>query len=241
MPKDSAEANHLYLTALLNSRLLDWIYRVRYEAISVRGGYVEYRENLSNLPIYSTHTANFDSDWESAVSKAKEQYQSYVSPSNTSTISDFRWPEQSDVVYDLLAYLAEEMIRLNREKRIEQSRYLAGLVAESHISPDKDGNTGLDALVGKSKLADYPGDYQKQESHLTFDDLADILRKNRSRLGANLNDTALLARLAQEYAASLAVALPLKERLARTDRLIDQIVYRLYGLTEDEIAIVEGR
>ena len=35
--------------------------------------------------------------------------------------------------------------------------------------------------------------------------------------------------------------LPLKERLARTDRLIDQVVYRLYGLTEEEIGVVEGR
>lgn len=26
-----------------------------------------------------------------------------------------------------------------------------------------------------------------------------------------------------------------------TDELIDQIVYRLYGLTEEEITIVEGR
>jgi len=27
----------------------------------------------------------------------------------------------------------------------------------------------------------------------------------------------------------------------RCDRLIDAIVYQLYGLTEDEIAIVEGK
>lgn len=32
----------------------------------------------------------------------------------------------------------------------------------------------------------------------------------------------------------------LTDRLARTDRVIDQIVYRLYGLTPEEIAIVEG-
>jgi len=31
----------------------------------------------------------------------------------------------------------------------------------------------------------------------------------------------------------------LNARLAGTDRLIDQIVYKLYGLTEEEIAIVE--
>jgi hypothetical protein len=30
-------------------------------------------------------------------------------------------------------------------------------------------------------------------------------------------------------------------RIAATDWLIDQIVYQLYGLTEDEIAIVEER
>jgi hypothetical protein len=30
------------------------------------------------------------------------------------------------------------------------------------------------------------------------------------------------------------------ERIAATDGLIDQIVYKLYGLTEEEIRIVEG-
>ena len=44
-------------------------------------------------------------------------------------------PEQSDVIHDLLAYLAEEMIRLNKEKRAEQQRYLDGLVAALHVLP----------------------------------------------------------------------------------------------------------
>ncbi len=35
--------------------------------------------------------------------------------------------------------------------------------------------------------------------------------------------------------------LPLIERIAATDELIDQIVYKLYGLTEEEIGIVEGK
>lgn len=34
---------------------------------------------------------------------------------------------------------------------------------------------------------------------------------------------------------------PIKAKLAATDRLIDRIVYALYGLTEEEIAIVEGK
>jgi hypothetical protein len=38
---------------------------------------------------------------------------------------------------------------------------------------------------------------------------------------------------------SLEKLLPIKQRLALTDKLIDQIVYRLYGLTEEEIRVVE--
>jgi hypothetical protein len=43
-----------------------------------------------------------------------------------------------------------------------------------------------------------------------------------------------------EYEASLAKLLPLKQRLAATDRLIDRVVYRLYGLADEEVAVVEG-
>jgi hypothetical protein len=32
----------------------------------------------------------------------------------------------------------------------------------------------------------------------------------------------------------------LDARIAFTDRLIDQIVYRLYGLTDEEVAVVES-
>ena len=34
---------------------------------------------------------------------------------------------------------------------------------------------------------------------------------------------------------------PLLKDIEATDRLIDRIVYQLYGLTEEEIAVVKGR
>jgi len=34
---------------------------------------------------------------------------------------------------------------------------------------------------------------------------------------------------------------PLKTRIKATDELIDEIVYKLYGLTEEEIRIVKGK
>jgi hypothetical protein len=47
-------------------------------------------------------------------------------------------------------------------------------------------------------------------------------------------DLSELARLDQELSET-------RRKIALTDDLIDQIVYKLYGLTEEEIAIVEGR
>ena len=133
------------------------------------------------------------------------------------------------------------MIRLNKEKRVAQKEFVDWLVTTLRILPDKEGRKGIDVLTGKGKLADYPGDYQKGESPLAFGELLDILQKNKGRLGVSLSDASLVDRIKKTYEESLQRILPLKERLARTDRLIDQVVYRLYGLTEEEIGVVEGR
>ncbi len=45
----------------------------------------------------------------------------------------------------------------------------------------------------------------------------------------------------QEYDESLQRVVPLKERLAKTDALIDAVVNRLYELTEEKIRVVEGK
>lgn len=66
------------------------------------------------------------------------------------------------------------------------------------------------------------------------------LRKNKSRIGRNLTPT-FMQEVRSAYEDSLAELLPIKERLRLTDALIDQIVYRLYNLTEAEIDIVEDK
>jgi hypothetical protein len=133
------------------------------------------------------------------------------------------------------------MIRLNKEKRAAQKEFLDWLVTTLKILPDKDGRKGIDVLTGKGKIADYPGDYQKGESPLAFEELLSILQKNKGKLGVSLSDAGLVDRVRKEYEGSLQRVLPMKDRLAKTDALIDQVVYRLYGLTEEEIGVVEGR
>jgi hypothetical protein len=73
-----------------------------------------------------------------------------------------------------------------------------------------------------------------------FATLLEILRKNRRKLGVDPTTRAVQGLIDREFAASTAKLTPLKARIAATDRLIDLIVYALYGLTEEEIKIVEG-
>jgi len=149
-------------------------------------------------------------------------------------------PEASDVVHDLLAFLAEMMLDLNRQKRALQKEFLTYLAATLRVKQDKSGKTDLETLSGKSRLLDYAGDYQKGEEPLSPDVLWDIARKNRGRLDVNLAQPGLKERVLDAYTQNLEHIKPLQEQLRHTDALIDQVVYRLYGLTEEEIAIVEG-
>ena len=148
--------------------------------------------------------------------------------------------EQSDVVHDILAFLAEQMIELNREKQEKIEGFLKWLEAELEVKPDKKGNAGIDAVSGKTKLRNYPGDYQKNEEALQFDELWAILRKNKNRIERKLTP-AFMQEVKQAYGESLSALLLIKERLRLTDDLIDQIVYRLYGLTKEEVQIVQDQ
>jgi len=148
--------------------------------------------------------------------------------------------EQSDVVHDLLAFLAERMIALNKQRQQKMKTFLAWLEAELEITPDAKGREGIEALTGKTRLKDYLGNYQKDEEALPFDELWEILRKNKRRIGRSLTPT-FMQELRTAHENSLAELLPIKETLRLTDGLIDQIVYRLYGLTEEEVDLVEGK
>jgi hypothetical protein len=46
--------------------------------------------------------------------------------------------------------------------------------------------------------------------------------------------------LENQFAKSMSILKPLKTGIKATDELIDEIVYKLYGLTEEEIKVVKG-
>ena len=147
--------------------------------------------------------------------------------------------ERSDVVHDILAYLAEQMIKINKRKQREVKGFLEWLENQLKIQPDTKGNTGIEGLSGKTQIKNYLGDYQKGEEHLPFEEFWKILEKNKNRIQANLKIRELFDAVKTEYEKSISKLLSLKERLRQTDWFVDQIVYKLYGLNEEEIKLVE--
>jgi hypothetical protein len=133
--------------------------------------------------------------------------------------------EQSDVVHDLLAHLAEQMMAMNKEKQAEIKGFLSWL--ETFLG------CPVDDLSGKT--------YVRAYHERTFDQLLARLKKNRRRIQPDLDRREPLEALQAEWETSMGKLRPLLARLAATDRLIDLIVYRLYGLTGEEVAVVEGK
>ncbi len=133
--------------------------------------------------------------------------------------------EQSDVVHDLLAFLAERMLEMNKQKQQEIKGFLGWL--EGFVGAK------VEDLTPKTKLQSYyEHDY---ESFLA------VLKKNKKKLAVDPARREPAEALRAEFEGSVGKLGPLRERIRQTDELIDVVVYRLYGLTEEEIAIVEGR
>ena len=132
--------------------------------------------------------------------------------------------EQSDVVHDLLAFLAEQMIKLNRKKQKEIRSFLKWIEREWEVD--------IEDLALKTHL-------KKYHEH-DFDEMIRIAKRNKKLIKPDPESREFQERLEREWKASMERLRPLKEEIRLTDGLIDQIVYRLYGLTDEEIEIVEG-
>jgi Alw26I/Eco31I/Esp3I family type II restriction m6 adenine DNA methyltransferase len=128
-------------------------------------------------------------------------------------------PERSDVVHELLAFLAKQMMDLNEQKRTTARQFLTDLKdfhsIDAHALKPK---TKLDNFW-KLEAAEVFSHFRSNKLHLKESDeekIRDRFQKAKDRL------------------------LPLESSLSFTDDLIDKIVYRLYALTPEEIKIVKG-
>ena len=128
------------------------------------------------------------------------------------------------MVHDLLAFLAERMLEMNKQKQKEIKGFLGWL--ESYLGAKVEDLTPKTVAAGllRSRLRKLFGGAQ-EEPERSWPSIRPA-GSLRSYYGPS-------SRVAGKLG-------PLRERIRQTDELIDAVVYRLYGLKEDEIRIVEG-
>jgi hypothetical protein len=234
-----------YLLCIFNSSIFEAY--IRSNSVDLRGGYYRVTKNfIVPFPVrYITFTTPIDRRQQALQNTIalynQVQYDRNPDPLLTQVNYHLsQQPEEADVIHDLLAHLAEQMIELNKQKQTETKSFLQWL--ERFIG------CPIDTLTNKSKIQNYLGDYYKKGTdtdtgapHLSFENLIELLKKNKKKIKIDPVARKEQQTLEKEYQDSLNTLLPLKMQLMRCDRLIDAIVYKLYGLTEEEIAIVEGK
>lgn len=153
-------------------------------------------------------------------------------PATDEGLPDFE-REHADVVGDLLGFLAERMTTLHEERQAEMASFLTWLEGELGCA--------VNDLSGKT----FVRAYHEQEEGVKK--LLEVIEKNHpsktaldvSRPKEYRAENAARQRIVQGYERSMETLRPILFQLELTDQLIDRIVYRLYGLNEEEIAVVE--
>jgi type I restriction-modification system DNA methylase subunit len=225
-PAEAIEYKNLrYILALCNSGLVRWYYtQIFSDNLSV------VPNQIKALPIRRISFTTPPDRRAALVEEAKALYSEFRNNGDDGKLLEFvstrlgADPEESDVVHDLLAFLAERMIEMNREKREEIKGFLSWL--------EREVGAEVEDLQNKTAVKEY-------YAH-PFEKLLEALKKNKKRLSVDPGRRDFQEKVKGEYDQSVGRLEPLLDRIARTDRLIDQIVYKLYGLTGEEIQIVEG-
>jgi len=119
---------------------------------------------------------------------------------------------QGDVLADLLAMLAGEMLRLHGAGRDEQQRFLA--------DRSREWEAAIDSLAGREAIRNYAaGDFARF--------VAAVKRNARilARAGIDLDRDRDYHRLEINFNDSLSALGDLRQQIARSDELIDRAVY----------------
>jgi hypothetical protein len=222
-----------YTLAVVASTLISWYFKEIFATGTLQGSYSHtYPKQVRAFPIRRIPFTTPKDRRITLVNEAKGLYQTFTQNTDPQLLLAFvdarlaAQPEEADVVHDLLAFLAEQMVEMNKAKNAEIKAFLNFVESEIGAS--------VDMLSNKTLIQEY-------YAH-DFTGFIDVLVKNKRKIkeGYNPKSRAHHDTLKDWYDSSVAKLKPLMAKIEVTDALIDKIVYKLYGLTEDEIRIVEG-
>jgi hypothetical protein len=221
----------VYLLALINARLFSQIF-IWFSEVAKRDDFPQL--DMATVREFPIRRINFTTPADERyrqLEKAKTLYQFCLNKGSIDCVLGFvkhhltADQERADVVHDLLGFLAEQMLEMNKAKGEEIRGFLRWLGREIGAE--------INTLKNKTRLQGY---YE-----LPFERLLGILKENHRSITVDPSARDFQERLEREFASSCTKLTPLLAHIQGTDALIDQVVYQLYGLTAEEISVVEAK
>ena len=226
----------LYTLAIVASSMIAWYFREVFATGTLQGSYSHtYPKQVRDFPIrrisFTTpapERARLVAELQQLYDEGKHneilaQVQSLLPKDEAGNF--ITEGEKSDVVHDLLAFLAERMLEMNKQKQQEIRGFLDWL--EGYLGAK------IEDLKPKTRILSY---YESD-----YESLLAVLKKNKKKLTIDPSRREPGELLRSEFEGSKKKLDPLMDKIRETDELIDAVVYRLYGLTDEEIGIVEGK
>ena len=205
---------------------MNYVYQGYFGALRMSGGYFQFQApQIKVLPVCKISFSTSEKVIKESVQRVVDFYCSNKIEDILDWINSELLSNRNDTVHGFLAFLAQQMIEMKERKNNEIKGFLKWL--ENEIG------TEIDLLTNKTVIKKY--------YDLEFRDVLDILKANKSKIAFDPSNRNKQEMLEENFNKSLAIISPLKKKILETDKLIDQVVYKLYSLTEEEIKIVEGK
>ncbi|MEE9236650.1 MAG: N-6 DNA methylase [Thermoplasmata archaeon] len=214
-----------YICAIFNSRLFTYYYR----AITSKKGRTFPQVEIDTLeelcvPNLPTHLDRSSSLLDQTIRRLDEFINRRQKAEACTLIQELQ-SGPSGVLHELLVHLVSVIEGLCRQRNEASRIFLDWLQVAS--------SSDFNEWSGKTKLQDFASG--------TLEELVEVLKSNedKSQLQPHKRIEDLRV-LRQNFDATMSEIRPLAERIEIVELLIDLLVYRLYGLTFEEVAIIEG-
>ncbi len=234
LPRGNAYSQ-FYLLSVLNSSIFNyWCSHHKTQGSQLQID----KEIILGMPIRNINFSTSENNRTESLERSKRLYHEFIHDRDMAKLLNFVSEclpinidgtpdierEQSDVIHDLLAFLGQEMKRLNKEKQTTIHSFHKWLEEEILKST-------LEDQKGKTKIRDF---YE-----FSFSEFLEILK--HSDIVTDPCPSQIRNIIEQEFNNNISILTPIKSQTGLVNDLITQIVYKIYGLKDDEIrAMIES-
>lgn len=243
--KKETNLNIKYILALIDSKLINVWYKTFDTDVEIK------IESILKIPILDIDFKTDEYEKTKYLEESKKIYKEYLNAKNNSDAITIMLKiletdkinlleQKKDIMHDFLVYLVDQMTELNTKKKEYINNFwidLEGIV---------EYNTFQKLEKGKQERSLFKNDsckpYVEEGSYTTFKlDRAllwdvDGFKGFVKILVDNIKNLSEIINIYEKYSSDIC---DIQNKTQKTDELIDSIVYELYGLTDEEIKIVE--